>query len=307
MRFKLLATIGSVALALSAMAEAPLSPATRTAGLERHDGFLPYYWDAAKGQLLLEVARPDEDFLYGAGLAGGAGLLEIGLDRGQLGGLALCRFERVGPRLLLHQQQTTHRSGVADAERSRVVRESFPSSILASLPIMAEEGGRVLVDASDFLLHDTWIAAALRESQLGDWRQDVGRSALNFERSGAFPRNTELEATLTFGSDNPAGAVTSVLPDGRSMSLRVHHSFLKLPEPGYTPRLLDPRIGFIADRTLDHTAPYTEPIERYLVTRWRLEKKDTSALLSEPVKPILYYLDRGMPEPERARNPSKSR
>ncbi len=300
MRLNLLAAAGFVALTLSAAAETPPTLATRTAGLARHDGFLPYYWDAAKGQLLIEVAPPDEDFLYGAGLAGGAGLLEVGLDRGQLGALALCRFERVGPRVLLHQQQTTHRSGVTDAERSRVVRESFASSILASLPIVAEDGGRVLVDATDFLLRDTWVAATLRESQLGDWRQDVGRSALNFERSGAFPRNTELEATLTFASENPAAPVAAVLPDGRSMSLRVHHSFLKLPEPGYTPRLLDPRIGFIADRTLDHTAPYSEPIERYLVTRWRLEKKDKGAALSEPVKPITYYLDRGMPEPERA-------
>ncbi len=300
MRLTLLAAAGFVGLSLSAGAEAPATLVARTTGLERHDGFLPYYWDAGKGQLLVEVARLGEDFLYGAGLAGGAGLLEVALDRGQLGGLALCRFERVGPRVLLHQQQTTHRSGVADAERTRVVAESFPSSILASLPIVAEDGGRVLVDATDFLLRDTWVAAALRGAQLGDWRQDTARSALSFERSGAFPRNSEFEATLTFASENAAAAVAAVLPDGRSMSLRVHHSFLKLPEPGYTPRFLDPRIGFIADRILDHTAPYTEPIERYLVTRWRLEKKDKDAPLSEPIKPITYYLDRGMPEPERA-------
>ncbi len=162
MRLRSLVAAGVLGLAFSASAEAPATLAARTAGLERHDGFLPYYWDAAKGQLLLEVARPGEDFLYGAGLAGGAGVLEVGLDRGQLGGLGLCRFERVGPRVLLHQQQTTHRSGVADAERTRVVHESFPSSILASLPIVAEDGGRVLVDATDFLLRDTWLVAALR-------------------------------------------------------------------------------------------------------------------------------------------------
>jgi hypothetical protein len=271
----------------------------RTAGLERHEGFIPFYWDARKGQFLLEVARWDEELLYGAGLAGGAGLLEVSLDRGELGGLGLVRFERVGPRVLLHQRQARHRSGVPDRERSRVVEESFPSSVLASFAVVAEDGGRVLVDATDFLLRDTEVALLLKGAGQGDWRQDLARSALHFERTGAFPRNTEIEAVLTFTADNPAPAVAAVLPDGRTLSLRVHHTFLKLPEPGYRPRPLDPRIGFIPQRHLDHTAPFTEPIEKYLVSRWRLEKKTPSAGVSEPVRPIVFYLDRGMPEPER--------
>jgi hypothetical protein len=280
-------------------AEAPVTIAARTAGLERHDGFLAYYWDPAKGQLLIEVGRLDEDFLYGAGISGGAGLLEVLLARGQLGALGLCRFERVGPRVLLRQLQTAHISGVADKERSRVVAESFPSSVLGSLPVAAEDGGRVLVDATEFLLRDTFVAASLKQGHAGDFHQDAARSALNFERTGAFPLNTEIEAVMTFAAENPVASVSAVLPDGQTMSLRIHHTFLKLPEPGYIPRRHDPRIGFIADRILDHTVPYTESIDRLLVTRWRLQKKDPQAPLSEPVAPLVYYLDRGIPEPER--------
>jgi hypothetical protein len=275
---------------LSPAAETPpTTVAERAAGLERHDGLLPFYWDARKGQLLLEVSRFGEELLYGAGLAGGAGLLEVSLDRGQLGELGLVRFERAGPRVLLHQRQITHRSGVSDPERTRVVDESFPSSVLASLPVAAEEAGRVLVDATEFLLKDTQVVTQLRQAQLGDWKQDVARSAFTFERSGAFPRNTEIETLLTFTSENPARAVAAVLPDGRTMSLRVHHTFLKLPEAGYVPRRLDPRVGFIPLRYLDHTAPFSEPVERYLVSRWRLRKGE----------PLVFHLDRGMPEPER--------
>jgi Met-zincin/Domain of unknown function (DUF5117) len=271
-----------------------------TAGLERRDGFLPFYWDAKKGQLLLEVSRIGEEFLYGAGLAGGAGLLEVSLDRGQLGSLGLCRFERVGPRVLLHQLQTVHRSGVSDPERTRVVTESFPSAVLAALPVVAASADAVLVDATDFLMRDTEIATALVEGQQGSWKQDPSRSSLQLARTGAFPRNTEIEALLTFASDNAAASARNVSPDGRTLSLSVHHTFLKLPEPGYAPRRLDPRIGFIAQRHLDHTAPYTEPIERFLVSRWRLARKDESAGSSAPVEPIVFYLDRGMPEPERS-------
>jgi hypothetical protein len=281
-------------LALAAPAPAGASDAIPTvaesaAGLERHDGFVPFYWDARRGQLLVEVSRFGEELLYGSGLAGGAGLPEAPLDRGALGDLGLVRFERVGSRVLLHQRQVTHRSGVSDPERTRVVEESFPSSVLASLPVVAEESGRVLADATDFLLKDTEVVTQLRQAQLGEWRQDVARSAFTLDRSGAFPRNTEIEVLLTFTSDNPARSIVGVLPDGRTMSLRVHHTFLKLPEPGYVARPRDIRVGFFPVRYLDHTAPFTEPIERYLVSRWRLRKGE----------PLVYYLDRGMPEPER--------
>jgi hypothetical protein len=281
-------------LALAAPAPAMAAETTptvteRAAGLERHDGLVPFYWDVGRGQLLFEVSRFGEELLYGAGLAGGAGLLEVPLDRGALGDLGVVRFERAGTRILLHQRQVTHRSGVSDPERTRVVEESFPSSVLAALPVVAEEPGRVLADATDFLLRDTQIVTQLRQAQLGDWRQDVARSAFNFDRSGAFPRNTEIETLLTFTSDNPARSVVGVLPDGRTMSLRVHHTFLKLPEPGYVPRPLDIRVGFFPERYLDHTAPFTEPIERYLAARWRVRKGE----------PLVYYLDRGIPEPER--------
>src|SRR5262245_11124936 len=304
---RLWSVIPSVALLLplsarpAAAAESPLPTITQhTAGLERHDGFLPYYWDARKGQLLLEVAPGGDGLLYGAGLAGGAGLLEASLDRGQLGRLGLCRFERVGPRVLLRQLQTAHRGDSKDAERRRVVEESFPSSVLAALPVVAEDGGRALVDATEFLLKDAAVLPVLKQAQQGEWKQDTARSTFSFERTGAFPRNTEIEATLTFTSDNPSPAAAAVLPDGHTMSLRVHHTFLELPEPGFAPRPLDPRVGFIPDFHKDHTAAFTEPIERYLAARWRLSKKDASAEVSAPLQPIVYYLDRGMPEPERS-------
>ncbi|MCM2257444.1 MAG: zinc-dependent metalloprotease [Vicinamibacteria bacterium] len=297
----LLAAALTAALAPAVRAADPLpTPAARTAGLQRHDGFVPFYWDARDGKLLLEVRSLEAEFLYGAGLAGGAGLLEASLDRGQLGELALARFERIGPRVLLHQRQTVHRSGVADAERTRAVEESFPSAILAALPIVAEGEGGLLVDATEFLLRDPGVVALLRGGKQGDWRQDVARSSFHFARTGAFPRNTEIEAQLTFAAEQPAAASAGVAPDGRTMTLRIHHTFLVLPEAGYTPLAYDPRVGTIPVRHLDHAAPITEPLERYLVTRWRLRKQDPAAALSAPVTPIVLHLDRGMPEPERS-------
>src|SRR5262245_52963590 len=152
--------------------------AERAKDLTRKDGFLPFYWDARKGQLLVEISRWKEDFLYGSGIAGGAGVVEIFLDRGQLGDLGVCRFERAGPRVLLHQRQMVHRTGVPGGETARVAEESFPSAVLASLPVVAEEGDRVLADATAFLLADTGVLATLKEARMGDWKQDTARSAL---------------------------------------------------------------------------------------------------------------------------------
>jgi len=269
MRFRAVAVLllGGVAAAGGQTAAKPPgraeplpSIADRTRGLERRGGFVPFYWDERKGELLLEIPGREE-FLYGVGLSGGAGTIEVGLDRGQMGNLGVCRFERVGPRVLLVQRQTTHASGGNDPEQARVVAESFPTSVLASLPIAAQEGDRVLADATAFLLADTEVLPALKAARAGDWRQDTARSALRLERTGAFPRNTEIEVLQTFVSENPAVGFASVLPDGRTMSLTVHHTFLALPERGYRPRAFDPRIGFIPLRRLDHTAPFTEPIE----------------------------------------------
>ncbi len=300
MKLALTAAVHLLGATLALGAEAPTTISARTAGLERRSGFVPFYWDAAKGRLLLEISALHAEFLHGVGLASGAGVLQASLDRGQLGDLGLVRFERSGPRVLLHQIQTTHRSGVADQERSRVVEESFPSAVLAAFDVAAEEGGRILVDATDFLLRDSVVLPILQQSGQTGWRQDAARSAVRLERSGAFPRNTQIEVLLTFTADAPADAIADVLPDGRSMTLLLHHTFLKLPEPGFVAREQDTRIGYLVRRHLDHTAPISEAIERYLASRWRLVKKDPAALVSEPVEPIRLYLDRGMPEPERS-------
>jgi len=298
-RFPLAAALlGATAFSFGASAPTPPSSddakipsvAERASGLARRDGFVPFYWDARRGVLLLEIARWNTDFLYGAGFASGAGLLDPLLDRGQPGPLGLCHFERVGPRVLLLQKQMENRSGSPDPEQSRVVAESFPTSILAAFPIVAESGDVVLADATELLLRDAGVAALFKGAKAGEWRVDPARSALHLARTGAFPRNTEVEAQVTLTSDDPPPAVAAVLPDGRTLTLRLHHTFLALPEAGFSPRPLDPRIGFIPIFYRDQTAPITEPIERYLASRWRLDATHK----------IVYYLDRGIPEPERS-------
>jgi hypothetical protein len=299
-----------VGLVLTARAaEVVPTIAERTAGLECQDGFIPICWDASEGKLLMEVERLGEEFLYLNYLATGVGANPLGLDRGtpQQGWgsrhSSLVRFERVGPRVLLVLTNTRYRARTDGEALPRGVAEQFPVSVLRGWKIEAEEDGRVLVDATKFFLRDAFgVAAYLKRQKQGDWKLDAeDRSVVYLPRTKAFPRNTEVEALLTYASDNPGPLVRGTTPDGRSLTLRVHHSLVSLPETPYRPRRFDPRVGAIPLEFNDYAQPLDGRLTQRQIIRWRLEKPMTAqGGLVEPVEPIVYYLDPAMPEPIRS-------
>lgn len=264
-------------------------------------GFFPLYWDEKKGELWLEIPRFDTDFLYVTSLPGGLGSNEVGLDRGQMGEERLVRFTRSGPRVLLVQPNLAFRApNGAEAER-RAVEDSFASSVLAGFEVAAEEKGRVLVNASEFFLRDAHDAAgALKRSKQGTFKLDPKRSAFFLPRTKGFPRNTEVEVTLTLAGEEPGEFVRDVAPDPKSITLRERHSFVQLPDAGYVPRVYDPRAGFFPMTYADYASPIGEPLVRRFIFRHRLVKKSPTASVSEPVQPIIYYLDPATPEPVRS-------
>jgi len=162
----------------------------------------------------------------------------------------------------------------------------------------------MLVDATDFLLQDVHgVIETLKETQQGSYVLDKNRSALYTPALKSFPKNSEFEVTLTFAyqpTPQPAGQfIRSVAPNPTSVTVRQHHSFIELPDSDYTPRRFDPRAGYFAMSYYDYATPISEPIEKRFITRHRLKKKDPAAAASEAVEPIVYYLDRGTPEPIR--------
>jgi hypothetical protein len=298
----------------AAALEATPSLATRTAGLPKHDGFLPYYWDPKKDEILFELspAALQGEFLYFTGLGSGVGSIEVFADRSSFAAGAVCRFRRVGRRVLVIQENTSFRASAGAPELQRSVEYSFPVSVLAALPVEAEQNETVLVNASPLLMRDAFDLLSqlrrptravqgtlLREqsSTAVDWRLDKDRSVVDLEHAGSFPLNTEMESLLTFATESENDLNQ---PAPHTLSLREHHSFVALPAPGYESMEQDPRVGFISLSFQDFSQPYPRPLTRYLVNRWRLQKKDAQAVLSEPVKPIVLYLDPAIPEPIRS-------
>jgi hypothetical protein len=266
------------------------------------DGFLPLHWNENDGKLLLEIPSPGLELIYQVSLATGVGSNPIGLDRGQMGDTHLVRFERAGPRVLLVQPNQRYRAIGGSPAEARAVEESFASSVLWSFPIEAEEEGRILVDATSFFLRDAHgVAQRLRASNQGSYRVDAERSAIYPPRTRSFPKNTEVEATITLTTtDRPGSLIRSVTPTPEIVTVRQHHSFVELPPPGYQPRVFDPRAGFYGVEIYDYASPIDEPLEKRFIARHRLEKKDPSAAISDPVEPIVYYVDHAAPEPIRS-------
>jgi hypothetical protein len=276
--------------------------AERTAGMEKRDGFLPLYWDARQGKVWLEIGRLGEEILHYTSLPQGVGSNDIGLDRGQIGPARVVRFERAGPRVLLVQPNQAFRAGSGEALEMRSVEESFATSVLWGFEVAAETGGRVLVDGTPFFLSDAHdVAGQLERTKQGKYALDATRSALFLPRTKGFPKNTEIEATLTFTtSGTPGSFVSSVAPSPGIVTVRAHHSFVELPGPGFTPRHADARAGYIPVAYADYSARLGTPLVKRLAIRHRLEKKDPSARVSRAVEPIVYHLDPGAPEPVRA-------
>ena len=273
----------------------------KTEGLTKTEGFFDYYYDEAKDQLWLEIDKLETEFIYVNSLTAGIGSNDIGLDRGQLGDTRIVYFERRGPKVMMIQPNYGFRAETDNALEKKSVQEAFAKSILGGFEIAAEENGKVLIDLTPFLIQDAHgVTNSLRRSNQGSYSLDKNRSALYSEGTMNFPKNTEFEVTLTFAGSNPGGWVRSVVPTPEAITVRQHHSFVQLPDDGYEKREYDPRAGYFGITYQDYGTPIDEPLVKRYISRHRLEKKDPDARLSEPVEPIVYYLDNGTPEPVRS-------
>lgn len=272
----------------------------KTAGMQKLDGFIPVYLDDRAGKVWLEIPRFGQELLYYVSLPAGVGHNDLGLNRGDLGPRYVVRFERVGPKVLMVQPNQDYRANTSSALERKAVTDAFATSVIWGFRVEAEEGGRVLVDATEFFLRDAHgVANTLRRGNQGTYRVDATRSAVFRERTKAFPQNTEVEATITLVGEAPGNLVRSVTPTAEALTVRQHHSFVELPT-GYVPREADPRAGYFGISYMDYATPLGEPMTRRFIARHRLQKRDPGAALSDPVEPIIYYLDPGTPEPIRS-------
>lgn len=284
------------------IAKSQTSISDKTKGLKAYPGYFNFYWDDKTGKIFLEINKLDSEVLYQTSLPAGLGSNDVSLDKGILGATTIVKFTRTGNKVLLVQPNYAYRAVTNDMAEKRDVEQSFAQSVLWGFTVEAETNGTVLVDATSFLLRDAMgVSKRLSNTKQGSYSLDASRSAFYLPRTKNFPLNTEIETTVTFTTGgNPGAWVSSVTPSPDAVTLRMHHSFVQLPDNNYTPRVFDARAGYFANSYYDYATPVYEPIQKNFICRHRLQKKDPTAAMSEPVKPIVYYLDNGTPEPIRS-------
>lgn len=299
MTHKILIVFSLLLLISSATAQTPQRKtiAAFTEKMQKIDGFVPIYVNGDDGKIYIEISRLNKEFLYLVSLPTGVGSNPIGLDRGQLGTTKVVRFERAGNKVLLVQPNYDYRA-TGDAKQKKSVEESFARSVVWGFKIEATEGETLLVDATTFLIRDAHgVAEVLNRARQGNYSFDESRSALCPPNTKGFPKNTEVEATVTLTtSSDPGNLVNQVTPTGKHVTVRERHSFVELPDDRYKPRSFDPRTGAIPIGFYDYGTDINKDLEKRWIIRYRLEKKDPSAAISEPVKPIVYYVDNGAPK-----------
>ncbi len=295
---------------------APTQPEHPLAGSTLEAGFVDVHRNVEAGSVIIGVHELDVPFLLVTSLPGGLGSNDIGLDRGQVGKQYLARFQRVGRRLLLVADNTRFVADSADNEERQAAIDAFAPSVLWAAPIIErpakdgrgkEAAPTLLVDIGPYLTGDRHgiaaamggtqgIAKALETAEQGSYKVDPERSAVLPEAARSFPDNSEFEALLTFTGPGTGQFVNQVAVDPTALTLRQHISFVRLPPPGYLPRPFHPASGAFSSGQIDFAQPLTGAVDVRWQPRFRLQKGADGAL----IKPIVFHLDRGTPEPIRS-------
>ena len=256
-----------------------------TRGAEKIDGLFTLH---KKDDHLYAEIRPDQlnqPLLVPVTIA--RGLAQAGMPVGD-DDLVLV-FRRVGDRIQVVRRNIYYKAP-AGTPLEKSVKQNYTDSVLMALPIIAinpMRGGATLIDFSDIFMTDF--------AQLG--LGSIDRSRSHWSKVKGFPNNLELELETTYaGAPRRLGAAgENGLADSRGMTLVLHYSIMKAPDPSYRPRAADDRVGHFLSATKDFgvNSPETNFV-RY-INRWRLEKSDPKAKLSPPKKQIVWYVEDTVP------------
>lgn len=320
----LLAIFGPVALAQRPVPAAKVTTTAATGkpagslaamikGLQKFDGYFPFYYDQKTGKIFLEVERFNQEFLYFGSLSSSIG---NGIERGQSTS-DIAKFIRVGGKVFLVEPNYAYRAVMANADERQAVDNAFAKSVIWGFVPVAMEGAKVLLDLTPFLVRDSQkitdrlggrgfqgpgasLIAGTGGGASVSYRIDESRSAVYLENTRNFPKNSEFEAMITF-TGGPSAASRedgpSLAPDPNAVTVQMHQAFIELPDNQYQPRKFDPRSGFNEFSYTDFSVPINQPLVQRFIARHRLQKKDPTAAVSEAVQPIVYYVDRGAPAP----------
>jgi len=263
-------------------------------------GLFTLYQDKKTGslQMLISKDQLDKEYIYFSQIANG--VLDAGRFRGAYQGSKVFKIKKYFNKIEFVTQNTSFYFDPKNAlYRSR--KANVSEGTMASIKISAHDKkkGLYLIKADGLFLSETFsqikppsIPSPRARFAFSLGRLDKGKTKINSIRN--YPENTNLEIEYAYSKGSTINGGSNAVSDGRNVSIKVFHSLIAMPNNNYKPRFDDPRVGYFTTQVNDQTATGSVPY-RDLIHRWNLQKKNPNAAISEPVKPITWWLENSTP------------
>lgn len=265
--------------------------------LQVQEGLFNLYRNEEDGKLMMSIqdSQLDTPFLYFA--LSTDGVLEAGHFRGNYRDEKVIEFRRYFDRIDIIQKPLRYQFDENSA-LSRAAEANMSTSVLASFPIKHEEDGRIIFVADDLFLSEA-LHKVSPYSRPGAGPESFSIGSLNAGQSRVvsdrvYPENIDVVVNYVFNNPNPSNGGSDAIADARSTSITLQHSFIQLPDNDFQPRRDDARVGYFGSQYDNMTSPDWAPYND-IINRWHLVKQDPAAVLSDPVEPIIFYLENTTP------------
>ena len=271
-----------------------------TKSSKKIEGLFTIYQDTITGstQMVISKNQLEKEYIHFAQIADG--VMDAGrINRGSYRGSKVFKVEKFFDKIEFITQNTSFYFD-PDNAISKSKDANISKGIMASLKIEAhdKERGLYLIKADDLFLKETFIqikpsarpGTSPTAFKLGGL--DKGKTKINDIKS--YPENTNLEVEYVYSTSSLLNAGSNAVSDGRNVSIKVFHSLIAMPKNDYEPRFDDPRVGYFTNEVTDQTSASSTPY-RDLINRWHLKKKNPEQALSEPVKPITWWMENSTP------------
>jgi len=264
------------------------------------DGLFPIFQDTVNGSIKMVINKNqlNKEFIYFSQVANG--VLDAGAFMGSYRGSKVFKIKKYFNKIEFVTQNT---SSYFDPNNSlaKSASANMSEGIMASLKIEAEDKkkGLYLINANSLFLKETFSQVKPprfpKQSPVAFTlgALDKEKSKINGIRN--YPENTDLAIEYVYSKPNVLNGGSRAVSDGRNVSIKIFHSLIKMPENDYEILIDDPRVGYFTQQVTDMTSTNSVPY-RDLVQRWQLKKKDPSAPISEPVKPIVWWMENSTPK-----------
>ena len=272
------------------------SIAEKTKGMTAMPGMFQLYQDTATGELFFQINANQLNKEYIHFTYTENGVVEVGHNRGSYRGSRIVSFNRRFNQIDVIQHNTNYYFDPQN-EVSKAADANISTSILASEKIAAiDTSGNCLSSADALFLADKLheISPGSRSPRKGFKLGRIAKEKTYYHRIKNYPANVDF--VVNYGFDNPApeGGSASVA-DNRYVNVLLQHSLIEVPQNNFKPRRDDYRIGYFTEQVNDMTATgYTN--YKDLIHRWDLQKKNPELAKSEPLKPVVWWIENTTPK-----------